>query len=41
MQADVRYPKKGMFNRVHTIKEAVAKYEKDNLGKTSTRMAEF
>ena len=33
MQADVRYPKKTIFNRVHTIAESIEKYEKENIGK--------
>lgn len=41
MQADVQYPKKGMFNRVHTIQESVNKYEKENIGKSQSRMLEF
>ena len=41
MQADVRYPKKGLFKRVHTIAESIEKYEKDNAGKPTSRSAAF
>lgn len=41
MQADVRYPKKTMFNRVHTIAESIEKYEQDNKGKPVSRRADF
>ena len=41
IQADYKYPKKTMFNRVHTVQESVDKYEKDHAGKTQSRMAEF
>ena len=30
MQADIKYPKKSVFIRVHNIKDAIEKYEKDN-----------
>ena len=33
----MKYPKKTMFNRVHTIKEAVDKFEDDNVGKATLR----
>ena len=41
MQADVRYPKKGLFKRVHTITESIEKYEKENAGKPTSRSATF
>lgn len=37
----LKYPKKSMFNRVHTIQESVSKFEKDNLGKPSSRLLEY
>ena len=37
IKPDVKYPKKGMFNRVHTIKEAIDKFEEDNSGKVDVR----
>jgi hypothetical protein len=37
----LKYPKKSMFNRVHTIEEAVSKFEKENLGKPSSRLLEY
>jgi len=41
MQSDVKYPKKSVFNRVHNIKDAIEKYEKDNQGKVINRKVEF
>lgn len=41
MQADVKYPKKGIFNRVHNIKDAIEKYEKDKKGEVINRKVEF
>ena len=38
---DVTYPKKGIFNKVHTIDEAIQKFEKENIGKPMSRKAEF
>ena len=43
MKADIKYPKKTMFNRVHTIKESIQKYEQEykDKGIKSTRFAEY
>lgn len=30
-----------MFNRVHTIQESIEKFEKENIGKATSRKAEF
>ena len=41
IKADFKYPKKSMFNRVHTIQESIEKFEKENIGKATSRKAEF
>ncbi len=30
-----------MFNRVHTIQESIDKFEKENMGKATSRKAEY
>lgn len=41
IKADFKYPKKSMFNRVHTIQESIDKFEKENVGKATSRKAEY